>query len=108
MDSLLDGCYLLHHLLIHSQTAGSIDYDYIITVRARAVDGFLRLLYGVGFGWLVIHFYAYLLAQHAQLLDGSGTIHIAGHQHHLFAFLNFQEIGQFGSKRGLTGTLQTR
>ena len=108
LDSLLDSRYLLHHLLIHCQATRRIYNHNIVAIHTRLSDGFLRFLHGVALALARIDLGVYLLAQHAQLLDGCRTIHIARHQHHFLAFLRLQIVRQLAGEGCLTGALQTR
>ena len=49
--------------------------------------------------------YLQLLAQHLQLLDGRGTVHVAGRQHRPPALL-LKIAGQLGAGSGLAGALK--
>ena len=61
-DSLLDSRYLLHHLLIHSQTTGRIDDHDVIAELSCLRDSVLRLLNGVRLVLTGIYFRVNLLA----------------------------------------------
>ena len=108
LDSLFDSRNLLHHLLIDGKTAGSINDDHIVAELACPGNSVLRFLDGVGLGFLGIDLRIDLVAEDTQLLDSRRTIDIAGSHHHALAFLGLEIVRQFGSKSGLTRTLETR
>ena len=66
---------------------------------AGNLDGVLVPLFGVHLG-------AGALAHHLQLVDGGGTIYVAGHQQGAHGLLAFQLLGKFGGEGGLTRALQ--
>ena len=107
VNGFLDGCNLVHHLFVDSQTTGSIDNDEVVTFSLSLLNGVLcdgyRIL-AVGFR---VHRYTNLLGQYAQLLDSCRTVYVAGYQQRLAVFLAFQHTCQFAGEGSLTGTLQT-
>ena len=104
---MFDSGYLVHHLLIDSQTTGGIDDDHVIPHPTRLCDSSLRFLHGVRFIQTQIDVCFDLLAQHAQLLNGRRTIHIASYEHDALVLLRLQIVRQLGGKSGLTATLKT-
>ena len=65
VDSLLDGCYLLHHLLIYCQTTSGINDDNIIAIYLGLLDRFLSFDYRVSLAFSSIYFGINLLTQYA-------------------------------------------
>ena len=103
----LDGSDLIHHLLIHGQTAGSInDYDRK-TLSLGLCYSILRNLYRILDTILSINRDTGLLAHDLQLVDGCRTIDVARGQKHLHALLRLAEVRKFRGKSRLTGTLET-
>ncbi len=103
---LFDGRNLVHHLLVHSQTACCVDDNHIFVVFTGVLNGIFGnfnrifvLLFGV-------YFHAHLFTQYFQLLNGCRTVHIARHQQRLTTFFGFQVVGQLGRKSGFTRALQ--
>ena len=95
---------LCHQLLVHVETARRIHEDHIVAVLHGVLDrflcGFRRLL-----GAPLKHGNANLLCHHLQLLDGGGTVDIAGHQQGVLALLLIH-LGQLCGVGGLTRALQ--
>ena len=108
LDSLFQGCYLVHHLLIDSQTTSGIDDDDVIVLLLGFADSILGNLYNVLVVWLRINGYANALAHNVQLLDSGRTIDVAGYEQGILVLLGFQHVSQFTREGGLTRTLQTR
>ena len=108
LNSLLQGCYLIHHLLIDGQTTGSIDDDYIIVLGLGLTNSMLGNLNHILVVRLAIDWNAYRLAHHVQLLDSSRTVDVAGHQQRTLVLTIFQHLGKLTREGGLTRTLQTR
>ena len=108
LDGLFQVRDLLHHLLIDSQSTGSIDDDDGIALLLRLADGVLGDLYHVLIAFLRIDIHTDGLAHHLQLLDGSRTVHVAGHQQRFLVLTCLQHIGQLTREGSLTGTLQAR
>ena len=71
---------------------------------AALLDGLLRRLDRV-LRAVLVHGHVHLRADHLQLLDGGGTVDVAGGQQRLFALL-LQVVGQLSGHGGLTGALQ--
>ena len=107
VDSLLECGDLVHHILIDSQTAGSIDDDHIIAFAFCLIDSMLCNLHGILAAFLGVDRHLHLLAQRLQLADSGRTIHVARDEHHALPLLGFQVVGQLGAEGGLTRTLQT-
>ena len=79
-DRLLQGCYLVHHLLVNSQTACGIDDDHIIVLGLCLANSVVGNLNHILVVWLRVDGYAHTLAHHVELLDSSRTIDVTGHQ----------------------------
>ena len=77
----------------------------MLTGVPDAVFGDLHRIHVALFG---VDLHADLSAQHFQLVDGRGTVNVAGHQQHLTALLAFEHRGQLAREGSLTRTLQTR
>ena len=106
--SLLQGGYLVHHLLVHGQSTSGIDDHHVIILLLSLADSVLGYLHHVLVLRLRIHVHAYALAHHVQLLYSSRTIHVASHQQRILVLLLLQHVGQLTAERRLTRTLQTR
>ena len=95
---------LRHQRLIHMQTTGGIQQHIVVAVIPRV----LYCLIGNGHRVLRAHFkhrHIHLGAYHLQLLNGCGSIHIAGHQQGSVPFF-LQLLCQFGRMGGFTAALQ--
>jgi len=106
VDGFLDSGDFRHHDLVNGQAAGRIDDHQIQSLFLGKVDsvfGYLNRLLIVG---LHIDRYAYLFTQHPQLLDGSGSVYVAGDQQRVFAPFGTQHVGQLAGEGGFTRTLQ--
>ena len=86
------------------QTACGIDDHRVAAVVPGVFHGFLGDLHGISLAPFE-HFHADLTADHLQLLDGCGTIDVAGDQQGLFAAF-FNEVAQFCRHGGLARALQ--
>ena len=64
VDSCLNGCYLLHQLLVDGQTAGGVDDDGVVALSLGLVDCVQGYLHGVLRLQFHIYGHFYLLAQH--------------------------------------------
>ena len=106
--SLLQSSNLRHHLLVNSQTACGIDDDHIIIFLLRLADGIVGYLHHVLVVGLRIYGHANRFAHHMQLLYGSRTIHVAGHQQRTLVLTLLQHLGQLTREGRLTRTLKTR
>ena len=108
IECILESSNLVHHLLVNSQTSGSIhDYD-IIALGLSLLDGIicnLNYILVVGFG---INRHTNGLTHDLQLLDSSRTIHVASHQQGFLVVLVFQQVGKFTAECCFTRTLQSR
>ena len=106
MDGSLDGLQLVHQRLVDMQTAGGVQKDDVVAV----VSGVLHRLLGDGHRVDLPHLEdgdVQLLAYHLQLVDGGGTVHVAGHQQGALAEAAAHEPRQLGAVCGFTGALQT-
>ena len=102
----LDVPQLVHQRLVDVQTAGGIQKYHVVAV----VGGVFHRLPGDGHGVDLPHFKhgnVQLLAHHLQLVDGGGTVHVAGHQQGPFAVLAAHEARQLCAVSGFTGALET-
>ena len=104
----LDGRDLLHHRLVHGQASRRIDDHHVAVVLTGVPDAVFGDLHRIHVALLGVDLHADLSAQHFQLVDGRGTVNVAGHQQHLTALLAFEHRGQLAREGGLTRTLQTR
>ena len=105
MDGGLDGLQLAHQRLVDMQTAGGVQKDDVVAV----VSGVLHRLLGDGHRVDLPHLEdgdVQLLAHHLQLVDGGGTVHVAGGQQGAFPVLAAHKPRQLRAVGGLTGTLQ--
>ena len=83
----LDGLQLVHQGLIDVQPSGGIQKDHVVAVLPGVLDGLLGDVYRVR----LTHFEhrdVQLFAHHLQLVDGGGTVHIAGDQQRPLAVLS--------------------
>ena len=107
-DRFLDSRDLGHHRLIHRQTTRCIDDNHIVAEFLCLRNSILSFLHRIGFILRRIDLGVNLLSEHTKLLNSGRTIYVARHEHHLLVLLRLEIIGEFGSKRSLTTTLQTR
>ena len=98
---------LSHHLVVNSQSAGSINNQYIdkflLGTIYSGVNNGDRLLIDITGEELGAHF----SGQGLELLNSGRTINIRRDHHDLFLFSLAQEARQFGNRSGFTCTLQT-
>ena len=80
VDGLFDGNDFVHHLLIDSQAAGSVDNYQVVMVLASVGDGVFGNLYRVFRVGLGVDGYFDLFTQHFQLLGSCGTVDVAGNE----------------------------
>ena len=88
------------------QAAGGIQEHHVVAV----VGGVLHRLLGDGHGVDLPHLKhrdVQLLAHHLQLVDGGGTVYVAGRQQRALAELAAHQARQLGAVGGFTGALQT-
>ena len=102
----LEIAYLLHHLLIYSQTTGSIDDNHVITVGLGLLYGVVGYLTHILVVRLAVHRYTHLFAHNMELLDGSRTINVTGNEQRFLATLCLEHIGEFTAEGCLSGSLQ--
>ena len=76
---------LLHHRLIHRQTARGIDHNGFFASLLGISNGIIRYLKCVFIFWFGIHLHADLLAQYLELVDRRRAVDIAGHEQYLSA-----------------------
>ena len=101
----LDGLQLVHQRLVHMQAACGIQKHHVVAVVTGIFQGFLGNMYRLILSHLKDRD-VQLLADHLQLRDRSGTVHVAGNQQRAFAELAAHQAGQFRAVGGFTGTLQ--
>ena len=99
---------LLHHRLVHGQTARRIDDHRIERLLTRITHGILGDLHRIAVALLGVDLHADLTAQHLQLVDGRRTVDVARHEQHLTALFALEERSQLAREGSLTRTLQTR
>ena len=87
-DVLLDLLQLGHHVLIYVQTTCGIEDHHVVTVLFRIFDRFLCDLHRLYVRAHVEHVDANLITIHVQLLNGCGTIDVAGNQQALLTLLS--------------------
>ena len=98
---------LVHQRLINSQTTSGVHDHSVIALGFCFLDGSKRNFHRIFFLQIEVDGHVYLLSQHAQLLDSSGTIGVAGSQQRTAVLLCLQEEGEFTRKCGLTRTIQS-
>ncbi len=103
----LQGRDLIHHLGVDGQTAGGIHDNHLVAHGLGVGNSLSGNTHRILAAFFCKHFYAHLLAQHLQLVNGRRTINVACHQQNLLAFLRLQVIGKLGRECCLTATLQT-
>jgi hypothetical protein len=104
---LLDGGDFLHQRFVDGQSSGGVDDDGVVGLRL----GFVYTLQGYLHGVLRLHVHIdghlYLLGEDAQLLDGGGSVDVAGHQQGASVAFRLEQVGQFPGECRLTGTVET-
>ena len=90
LGGLLDGSDFLHQFLINGEASGSIDDDGVVAFGLGLLDTLACNLHGVFLFQVHVDGHLNLLSQYAQLLYGSGTVHVAGHEQWLAALLVLQ------------------
>ena len=104
LDGGLDVFQLIHQSLVHMQTAGGIQKHHVIATLTGVENGFLGSLNRI-LSALFKDRDAQLLAADLQLLDGGGTVDVAGHQQGVSS-LPLLQACQLGAVGGFTGALQ--
>ena len=107
MSRFFESRYFVHHLLVHCQTSGGIDDDYVGAFHAGVADGLLGDVDGVLVALFGEDGHLYLASEGLQLADGGRAVYVASHEHDRLVLLVLQVVGQFGAKGGLTRALQT-
>ena len=79
MDGSLHPLQLIHQGLIHMEPAGGVQEDHITAVVPGMADCILCNLHRVTLT-LLEYRQVQLATHHLQLLDGGGTVHVAGGQ----------------------------
>ena len=101
----LDGCFqplqLGHHAVVDLQAARGIDEHDAIARAPGHVDARLRDLHHVRLVPLRIDRNVELFAERLELVDGRGTVHVAGDEAHLPAF-ELQLARELGGRRRLS------
>ena len=105
MDSGLHPLQLVHQCLIHVETAGGIQKHHVAAVIFGVADGVFSNLHRVSLA-LFKHGQLQLTAHDLQLLDGCGTVHVAGGQQGPLRVLPAHQASQFSGGGGLTGALE--
>ena len=106
VDGALEGLYLLHHLLVDGQSAGGVDDDCVVGFCLRLLDGVFGYLNDVLVAFFAIHGDAHLRGHDFELLDGGGSVDVAGYEQRVLALLGLEHVGQLAAEGGLTGALQ--
>ena len=99
-----DPAQLVHQRFIHVEPPGSVQKHHIIAVLFGVFHRSLGNVHRVDLPHLE-HRDVQLLAHYLQLLDGGGTVHIAGGQEGPLALL-FHQARQLGAVGGLAGALK--
>ena len=86
LDGGLDVFQLVHQRLVHMQTAGGVQKHHVMAVLTGVEDGLLRRLHRV-LRSLFKHGNAQLFAADLQLLNGGGTVNVAGRKQRIFVLL---------------------
>ena len=105
LDRTLDIDGLLHHLLVDLQATGGIDNDHvahIVDSLANRTAGNLDRVFAI----TAEDRHTDLAAQGGELIGCSGTVHVARGEQRTTTLL-LEQVGQFYSSSGLTGTLKT-
>ena len=105
MDGSLHPLQLIHQGLIHMEPAGGVQEDHITAVVPGMADCILCNLHRVTLT-LLEYRQVQLATHHLQLLDGGGTVHVAGGQQGPLAKLAAHQPRQLGGGGGLAGALQ--
>ncbi len=101
-DGLLEVGYLVHHLLVDGQPAGGVDNDDVVILLLGLANSMPGNLHHVLIAVLGIDIDANGFSNDLQLLDGSRTIDVAGHQERLLVLAFLQHPGQLACERGLS------
>ena len=97
---------LVHQRLVYVQPARGVQEHQVVAVLLGVSHRFLGDGHRIDLPHLE-HRNVQLRTHHFQLLDGSGTVHITGHQQGSAALFAPKEVGQLGSVGGLTSALET-
>ena len=108
LDGLLDGSYLVHHLLVHSKTAGGIDDNQRVIFLCSVCYGILSYLNRVLNPILCIDEYFCLASENFQLVNSRRPVHVSCHQHNFQAALALAAESQLAAEGRLTGTGRCR
>ena len=104
LDGGLDVFQLVHQSLVHMQTAGGVQKHHVMAVLTGVEDGLFRRLHRV-LRSLFKHGNAQLFAADLQLLNGGGTVNVAGDQQRVLP-LPLHQSGQLAAVGGFTRALQ--
>ena len=104
LHRVADALQLLHQGLIDVQATGRVQKDQVVAVLFGVLDGGFGDVHRIGLSHLKDG-NVQLLAHGLQLLDGSGTVDVAGDQQRAFALLA-HETGEFGAVGGFARALQ--
>ena len=107
VQSLLERCYLVHHLLVNGKSSGRIDDDGIISLGLCLTDGVVGYSHDILAVGLGIYRNTNLSTYHLQLLDGCRTIDVAGYEQGVLMLLELQLVGKLSAEGSLTRALQS-
>ena len=99
---------LLHHLLVHCQTAGGIYNHHVVALCLGFPDGIVGYRDNVLVSVLRIDGHSHLCGNDLELVDGSGTVNVARHEQRVLVLLVLEHVGELAAECGLTGTLESR
>ena len=101
----LDAAQLIHERLVNVEAAGRIEEYEIVSVTARVIDRVLRDLRRVALTFL-IYGKIELFADGFELIDRSGTVHVARDEQGTLVLALAHERGELCAVRGFAGALQ--
>ena len=105
LHRVADALQLLHQGLIDVQATGRVEKDQVVAVLFGVLDGGLGDVHRIGLPHLKDGD-VQLLAHGLQLLNGSGTVDVAGDQQRALALLA-HKTGKLGAVGGFARALQT-
>jgi hypothetical protein len=106
-DRLLDRRQLGHQLLVDVQAARGVDDQDVLALLRRPLPRPRGDFDGVGIGAALVDVGAGLRADLDELLDGRGTVDVAGRHGHGGPVLGMKVPRQLGGRGRLSGALQT-
>ena len=107
IEGILQGGYLVHHLLVNRQSSGSIHDNHIVALCLCLLDSIIGNLHNILVVGLGIYGHSNSLAHNLQLLNGSRTIDVASHQQWFFVVFALKHIGKLSAEGSLTRTLKS-